>query len=263
MKNWDRRHIKRLGYDIFLICALSLGATTLASPLAIAHGSEVYMDKPPAPVEEVPVDAVTSQEVPVLDHMGTHSPNSPAHLHDKDEGHETPAAEAVHDHSAHAPSEVLTETGFGRFLLWLGKLHPAAVHFPIALLLGAALAELILIRRNTQFLQDAGRFCLWLGTISAVGSALLGWLYGGFHLIDDESILTLHRWNGTGIAILALLALWLLEGGIRQQVSRRGIYRVALLVTALMVGTNGYLGGLMVYGPEQHQWPEAPAEHSH
>lgn len=263
MKKWARRHIKRLGYDIFFICALSLGATTLTSPMAIAHGSEVHMDEPPAPVEEVPVDVDASQEAPDLGHMTTLSPDNSAHAHDNNEGHEAPAEEDVHDHSAHAPSEALLETGFGRFFLWLGKLHPAAVHFPIALLLGAALAELISVRRNTRFLQDAGRFCLWLGTISAVGAALLGWFYGGFHLIEEEFILTLHRWNGTGIAILALLTLWLLERGMRQQVSRRGSYRVALLVTALMVGTNGYLGGLMVYGPEQHQWPEAPAEHSH
>ena len=263
MKKRALCRIKRFGCDIFLICALSLGATTLASPLAMAHGSEIHMDTPPAPVEEVILDADISQEAPALDPMTTHAPNDLAHLHGNNDGHEASTGEDVHDHSAHAPSEALIQTGFGRLLFWLGKFHPAAVHFPIALLLGAALAELISVRRNSTFFQEAGRFCLWVGTIGAVGAALLGWLYGGFHMTDDAPFLTLHRWNGTGIGILALLTLWLLERSMRQQASRRGSYRVALLVTALMVGTNGYLGGLMVYGPEQHQWPEAPAEHSH
>lgn len=176
---------------------------------------------------------------------------------------EATAAEAAHDHSAHGPNEALLRTGFGRFLVWLGKFHPAAVHFPIALLLAAAAAEILSMRYRPEFFQNAARFSLWGGALGALGAASLGWLYGGFRLIDEESLMIVHRWNGTGLTGVALLTLWLNERRIRRNVSQRGGYRTALFVTAVLVGLNGFLGGLMVYGPEQHQWPSPPAAHSH
>jgi len=261
LEKWTPWHINRLVYGLLFACTLSLGGMVLAP--AMAHGTEAHVDTPAPSEDGMNNNAAAPQRAAAPKPMSAHSLDNSAHSHDGNDNHEDVAGEDVHDHSTHAPSEALLETGFGRFLFWLGKLHPAAVHFPIALLLGAALAELISLRRNAPFFRDAGRFCLWLGTLSAVGAALLGWFYGGFRLVDDETILTFHRWNGTGIAMLALLTLWLLERGMRRQPSRRSSYRIALLVIALMVGTNGYLGGLMVYGPEQHQWPEAPAEHPH
>ncbi len=184
------------------------------------------------------------------------SPDEGGHAHTGLESHsEEMVSGADHDHSAHGPNEALLKTTSGQFLVWLGKFHPAAVHFPIALLLVAALAELISMRFNPAFFRDAARFSLWVGAVGAVGAAILGWLYGGFRLTDAETILTIHRWNGTGIAALALLTLWMQERRVRTLPARSGLYRASLFVTALLVGLNGYLGGLMVYGPEQHQWP--------
>ncbi len=251
----------------FLLCVLTLGAVAFLPASAMAHSSEAHADSSPA----APLSDGGGE--PGMDPMGeashddtahSHGDEEVAHAHGDDSGHGDQAGAEPHDHAAHAPNDALLETGIGRFIVWLGKFHPAAVHFPIAMLLGAAFAELVSMRRNTKFFQDAGRFSLWLGTLGAVGAALLGWFYGGFRLVDAETILTAHRWNGTAIAGIALLTLWLGERCIRPDSPKgRGGYRAALLATALMVGANGYLGGLMVYGPEQHQWPEAPAEHSH
>ena len=53
--------------------------------------------------------------------------------HDHGSGSET---SAPHDHATgHGAPE-----GAARALRWIGKLHPLAVHFPIALILGALLA---------------------------------------------------------------------------------------------------------------------------
>ncbi len=166
----------------------------------------------------------------------------------------------THSNVSHGSNEALLEYGFGRFLVWLGKFHPAAVHFPIALLLSATFAELLSMRFKPEFFHNASRFSLWTGTIGAVGAVFMGWLYGGFRLFDTEIVLTIHRWNGTAIAALALLALWLGERHVGKKLLNRGSYRAALFVAAILVGLNGYLGGLMVYGPEQHQWP-SPASH--
>ncbi|PKP72115.1 MAG: hypothetical protein CVT83_01520, partial [Alphaproteobacteria bacterium HGW-Alphaproteobacteria-5] len=162
---------------------------------AIAHGNEVH-DQDAA---EITTEAVTGVANP--DSSASAPDHAMPDMHDEQEhGHAGTTAheampELVHDHSAHGPNEVLLETGIGRLLVWLGRFHPAAVHFPIAMLLGAALAELLSLRFESGFFHNAARFSLWLGALGALGAASLGWLYGGFRVADEETLLTFHRWN--------------------------------------------------------------------
>jgi len=239
-----------------------LGAVGLALALTVttpvmANGNKAHENPAPAASSE----GVTSNASPASKLVAEEDPHGHSTF-DTGKEHGEAVAEEAHDHAAHAPNEALLETGFGRFLVWLGKLHPAAVHFPIALLLAAAVAEILSMRYRPDFFQNAARFSLWFGALGALGAAALGWFYGGFRLVDEENLLTVHRWNGTGLTALALLTLWLNERRIRRDTAQKSLYRTALFVTALLVGLNGFLGGLMVYGPEQHQWPSPPAAHS-
>ncbi len=282
-----------------LLWAVCLALTLMVSTQALAHGTKVHEGPtpPPAVADDMATDADIAVEEPAFELSAPSAHEEGAHAHGGEDnhgaeatedihdhsahehneapleveraatedahGHGEAATEDAHDHSAHAPNQALLESGFGRLLVWIGKFHPAAVHFPIALLLGAALAELLSLRFNDGFFRGAVRYSLWLGALGALGAALLGWLYGGFHLVDEESVLTYHRWNGTGIAALALLTLWLGERRARKSSGHSGAFRTALFATALLVGLNGYWGGLMVHGAEQHQWPTAPTEHAH
>jgi uncharacterized membrane protein len=238
----------RLRAGIVYACLIT---ATFAMPV-LAHGTKVHKQ----PNTELPVivqqmdEITTSKEK--LDH--THVPATPA---------ATPQviqSEPVHDHSAHGPNAYLFESSGGRLMVWFGRLHPAAVHFPIGLLMAAALAEMLSLRFSPRFFRNAVRFCLWTGAISAFGAALLGWFYGGFRLLDTELIMSVHRWNGTGLAVLGLLALWNAERrdrGVNESIGLRG----CLLLIVIMIGVNGYTGGLMVYGAQQHQWPVELPEH--
>jgi uncharacterized membrane protein len=126
----------------------------------------------------------------------------------------------------------------------LGRLHPAATHFPIALLLVAALAELALMVRPTLGLQPTIRFLVAGGAIGAVAAAVLGWFAGGWRFTDRSEVLGLHRWNGTAIALVSLLAWWFAARG-----SSRAALRVTLAIVAAALILQGYYGGEMVFGP--------------
>jgi uncharacterized membrane protein len=126
----------------------------------------------------------------------------------------------------------------------LGRLHPAAVHFPIGLLIFAALAELAFFFRPALGLETTVRFLVAGGALSAVLAAVLGWFAGGWRLVDRSETLGLHRWNGTFIAAVSLIAWLLLARG----KSRAGV-RAALALLAAALVVQGYLGGEMADGP--------------
>lgn len=146
---------------------------------------------------------------------------------------------------------------FGTKLIdWLGRFHPPASHFPIALLVAAALAELLAIATGRSLFESAARYCLWFGALGAVLTALLGWFMAGFRVTDHSGLLTLHRWVGTAVAISALLVLLL---GERRRCrpekgSARLAFRIGLLIVTSLVLYAGFLGGAMIYGLHHHQW---------
>lgn len=163
------------------------------------------------------------------------------------------AEDHVHNH-AHAHDQGQAQGFFPRLIAWLGKFHPPAVNFPLALIIAAAIAEVLLIATGRPTFTVAGRFCIWFGAIGAAGAALLGWFFGGFHLVDDSWILTTHRWLGTTTAAWSLLLLFLTERTSRLEQDNRKSYRMALLVGTLLVATTGFFGGSMIYGLNHYAW---------
>ena len=151
---------------------------------------------------------------------------------------ERTAAEGDHeDHATNVPQP----------LAWLGKFHPPVTHFPIALLVAAALAEFLLMRRPGAFFEHATRYCVWLGAGSALLAAVLGWLFAGFQLVDDEWVMTTHRWFGTGTALWAAFVYVLCERAYAGAASRQP-FRLALFTGAGLVSVTGFFGGALLYG---------------
>lgn len=139
--------------------------------------------------------------------------------------------------------------------LWLfvGRFHPLAVHFPIALLVVAALLELARSRRDPLRPAPAAFACLWLGALAAAAAAALGWSsartagYGG----SAAPTLELHRWLGVCVPAAALIAAIL--ASLARTLPRHallGAYRSALLVAAILVAVAAHFGGSLVHGPD-------------
>lgn len=161
-----------------------------------------------------------------------------------------------------------------------GRLHPVIVHFPIALLMCAALLEMLRVLRGEgggaavavgpggagakdslaislrPRVTDTVRTLVAFGALGAVVAAFAGWLNAAAEEPSKTTATTLffHRWTGIAAAVLGLTA-WLSAALARR--TRWGwplpTFRLALLLAAAGVGIGGHLGGTLVYG-EDYYW---------
>jgi uncharacterized membrane protein/mono/diheme cytochrome c family protein len=135
----------------------------------------------------------------------------------------------------------------------LGRLHPLLLHFPIALLLTAALLELLGGGRRSPAFVRATLLCLAVGSLGALLAAASGWYLAEFRSVSSRQASTLlwHRWGGVGVAGVAVLAL--LTGLLaRNQVSGLllALFRGLLLVVGITTGLVAHLGGQLTWGEE-------------
>jgi uncharacterized membrane protein len=135
---------------------------------------------------------------------------------------------------------------------WLARFHVVVVHFPIALLLAAALAEAAIMLRRATELASSARFCVRLGAAGAVAAAALGWARAGFGAYrgDGGVTLALHRWVGIAACLCAVVAAVL---SFQRRPTGR-LFRATLFGSAALVGLAGHLGGLTVYGDAYFRW---------
>lgn len=121
------------------------------------------------------------------------------------------------------------------------RLHPTTVHFPIALLLIAALTEFLSIFSPAPGLRSAVRVMTVGGAVGAVVAALFGWVHTGLWLGGDATM-QWHRWTGTGLAIAAPLAALL------SYRAERLPFRALLFPIAIVLFVQGYWGGELAHG---------------
>lgn len=154
--------------------------------------------------------------------------------------------------AASKPEPVLTDEQ--RTYRFIGYFHPVLVHFPIALIITAALAECLLGFTGRRFFAPISLFCIRLAAFLIVLTALSGWFAasGSSDTSSSAWVLDWHRWFGIGTAVLtglvAMISLWITHE------SERGFYRWMLYLAAIAVGVTGHLGGMLVYGLNYFQW---------
>lgn len=127
----------------------------------------------------------------------------------------------------------------------LENLHPATVHFPIALFLMAAITELFALRSSpSASLEVAVRVMIYGGAAGAIIAAMFGWVHTGLWF-GGEAAMQWHRWMGTGIAALGALTAFLAS----RRADNRKALRIALFSIALLIPAQGHLGGELAHGP--------------
>jgi uncharacterized membrane protein len=178
---------------------------------------------------------------------------------------ESPALAQLHGGgggAAHETEDTSSGSGlpfFKRLIRLIGKFHPLIAHFPIALLVGAAVAELAWLHTRQHWLTGAVRFCTLFGAAGALVTASFGWADAVFH--SSDVILTTHRWLGTAGAIWALPVVILSERGFykrRLDPDRAGDPRpwftIMLFVGVALIGIAAHFGGDLVYGTDYLTW---------
>ncbi len=77
---------------------------------------------------------------------------------------------------ASAPVAAAPKTQFQRIARVIGLFHPAAVHFPVALLLISAFFVICSFVHRDAF-EGAAFHCLWIGALAACASSAMGWFF--------------------------------------------------------------------------------------
>ena len=213
-----------------------LWALAVASPLS-AHENHDQLGAGPGP------KASHSQ---AAEAAAAPSPERVATMHENmAEGHQMPA-------ERHENAAAKSKTFAQRVVSWLGRLHTLAIHFPIAMFVGALGVELFgLWRRNDQ-LQSAAHVMLVVGAVGAVVATALGWFAGGFYVTDRNQVLMVHRWLGTAIGVAGFVLIYLSATARRAPEKPRTIYWTALALMTIAIAAQGYIGGSFMHGGMRH-----------
>ena len=130
---------------------------------------------------------------------------------------------------------------------YIGKFHPLLVHFPIALVLAAAAAELVVLATPRPAWRIVAVANIRAGAALGVVTAITGWLFASSPLVDASLSLEWHRWVGMAGAAGAIGAA-LLSSRLPGSSRSAFVYRFTLFVAALLVAITGHLGGMLVWG---------------
>lgn len=129
------------------------------------------------------------------------------------------------------------------------EIHPATVHFPIALLLAGVALELYAWWRGRQDLARIAYGILVAGVLTGVLAASSGFLafytLPATHTEEAHTIMYWHLWLQVA-AIVVFSSVVLARWRLRERASA-SVSRISSLVAASVLVVGSYLGGILVY----------------
>jgi len=132
----------------------------------------------------------------------------------------------------------------------VGRLHPLLVHFPIGLVLIAAVAEVVAMTTGRWDWRAVAVGNVRAGAVFAIGAAIAGWCLGSSPGMETTSSLEWHRWLGTIAAVAVFGAALATAGGRGRSPLALWVYRITLFWAATLVALTGHLGGQLVWGAD-------------
>jgi uncharacterized membrane protein len=161
------------------------------------------------------------------------------------------AGEAGESKPAPETKKVMPTSMAARVWAFQGFLHPATVHFPIALLILGAFAAMGSYLPGWTSAEPIAKFCLFFGAIFSVVACLMGWSFATERGYGDwtstEGEIFWHRWSGIILAVFSVI-LMLLSWKSNRSSSTKHIWKLGMLLAAVIVGLVGHQGGELTYG---------------
>jgi uncharacterized membrane protein len=131
----------------------------------------------------------------------------------------------------------------------IGRLHPLLIHFPIALVVVAVVAEM-----RATITGDERWHTMAVGNRAGAAFALVavvaGWRLASGLGMGSTPLLEWHRWLGTLTAVLTLLVALTTSRTDSRPAVERWVYRIALWAAGALVAVTGHLGALLVWGAD-------------
>lgn len=227
-------------------------ATTTAATVAATTSATAAK-----PIATTPTTVTTPAPAPVATASPVAAAPAPATtdsaaVYNTSETASQTVAAPISDSTPAEPEQPLT--GSEKISRMAGHFHPVLLHFPIVLILMAALAEFLLSFTGRRFFESISTFSIRLGALMAVLTALAGWAAASGNSGSAETawIVQWHRWLGTGTAaaaiVVSLVSFWINDD------SNRVLYRWLLYITAVAVAVTAHFGGMIMYGVDFLKW---------
>lgn len=145
---------------------------------------------------------------------------------------------------------------FGRVWAFQGFLHPATVHFPIALLLLGAVF-VVLGWKWPAIGTQVPMACLLIGAATSIVATMMGWSfsmekgYGSWSRFDFDAEIFWHRWSAVIVTALSTIFAIIALMSLKKDSSRlTSVWKIGLLLVAGLVGAVGHQGGELTYGKD-------------
>ena len=143
-----------------------------------------------------------------------------------------------------------------------GSLHPAVVHLPLGLLLGAGLFAFLSLRGNFV-MSDCAYYCLWLGAIGGVFACASGWFFSEMEgygtvsevsqVLDQENKMFWHRITGLGATAFAIILALFASSSRNKDPDDGFMWKLGVILLAAAIGYVGHEGGKLTYGEEHYE----------
>ena len=137
----------------------------------------------------------------------------------------------------------------GHLFEFIGRTHLVLLHFPIALVISAAIVEVwrayAMKGKDSPYRpSSAGTLMFVLAMLGTVVSVVTGLVLG----FDDGSRVDLHRIFGIVSGVFMLITWFTLVSVMKSETKSGKAYLVLLCLSALAIGAAGHLGGELTHG---------------